>query len=120
MRIVLNHPKLKKNRRKLRRDQTEAEKRLWSRLRAKQLGFKFYRQYGVGPFIVDFFCHQRSLVVELDGGQHNESEGRKLDQDRDEYFRKNGLTVLRLWNHEVLENIEGVVEKIYLVLGNSL
>lgn len=85
------------------------ERALWSVLRNRQLeGFKFRRQATVGPFVVDFLCVETSLVIELDGGQHDEPR----DRVRTDYLEARGLTVLRFWNHDVAENLDGVTETI--------
>jgi very-short-patch-repair endonuclease len=95
----------------LRRGSTEAEKLLWSKLKAKQLdGLKFRRQQPVGSFIVDFVCFEKGVVVELDGGQHAENAPR--DAGRDGILMRNGFRVLRFWNDDVLQNIDGVVDAI--------
>jgi very-short-patch-repair endonuclease len=95
----------------LRRDSTEAEKLLWSKLKAKQLdGLKFRRQQPVGSFIVDFVCFEKGVVVELDGGQHAANAPR--DAERDGILTRNGFRVLRFWNNDVLQDIDGVVDAI--------
>ncbi len=95
---------------RLRKRQTEAEKRLWSHLKAKQLnGIKFRRQEPVGKYIVDFVSFDKRLVIELDGGQH---AGDIRDAARDAWLHSQGFTVLRLWNNDVFENPEGVLEEI--------
>lgn len=93
---------------RLRRDQTHAERKLWSRLRSRQLnGAKFRRQHPIGPYIVDFCCLEKKLAVELDGGHHTE---RMLeDRLRSDYLMQHGYRVLRFWNHEILGNIESVL-----------
>jgi len=97
-----------KRAKELRNNSTEAERRLWGRLSRRQLsGHKFSRQMPVGPFICDFVCRERMLAVELDGGQHSEQAVR--DASRTRYLQQQGLTVLRFWNNDVLENTEGVV-----------
>jgi len=96
---------------KLRQVMTEAEKRMWYRLRAHRLlGFKFKRQKPIGPYVVDFACPALRLVIEIDGGQH--SIDADEDSIRDRWLRKHGYTVLRFWNNEVMENLEGVLEAI--------
>ena len=95
--------------RQLRNDPTEAEKYLWYALRLKNLGVKFRRQTVIGRYIVDFVCLEKKLVVEVDGGQHCESED---DLRRDEWLRAQGFVVLRFWNHDVLENRDGVLHEI--------
>ena len=97
--------------RELRWRQTEAEKVLWMKLRNKQLGgVRFRRQQPIGPYIVDFTTFERKLVVEIDGGQHNEGEGR--DKERTKWLEERGYRILRFWNNEVLANLEGVLERI--------
>ena len=105
--------------RQLRRHQTDVEGKLWSRLRARQLsGAKFRRQYPIGAFIVDFCCYERRLVIELDGGHH--AEHVEADQRRTDFFVSQGYRVLRFWNNEVIENIDGVLEQIAHTLTLSL
>jgi very-short-patch-repair endonuclease len=103
--------------RKLRQSQTDAEKALWARLRSKQLqGVKFRRQQPLGSYIVDFVSFERKIIIEIDGGQHNEREARKRDGARAAWLKGRGYHVLRFWNNEVLRNMEGVLEKIVEVL----
>lgn len=92
--------------RRLRCDATDAERRLWLRLRDRGLGAKFRRQQVLGRFVVDFACLDRRLVVELDGGQHAESAA---DRARDAWLATQGFRVLRFWNPEVMANIDGVL-----------
>ena len=113
MKYSRNDPILKERRRELRRNQTDAEKMLWRQVRGKQLqGKKFFRQYGVGPSIIDFYCPVLKLAVELDGGQHNDEEKKKGDNIRSEYLQQQGINVIRFWNHEVLQQLEAVLTKI--------
>lgn len=106
---LLNKPKLKSRRIKLRKRSTDAERKLWSKLRARQLdGFKFYRQFSAGPYILDFYCPACRLAVELDGGQHTEEMKILYDEKRTEYLNKNNIRVMRFWDDDVLNNIEGV------------
>jgi very-short-patch-repair endonuclease len=110
-------PSLRDRARRLRRDQTDAERQLWRYVRGRQLnGAKFRRQHSISPFIVDFCCPERWLVIELDGGQHVESAA--ADQRRTAFLEAQGYRVLRLWNHEVLTNMEGVWERIAAALNN--
>jgi very-short-patch-repair endonuclease len=112
-------PMLRDRARQLRRDQTDVEGKLWSRLRARQLsGAKFRRQYPIGAFIADFCCYERRLVIELDGGHH--AEHVDADQSRTDFFVSQGYRVLRFWNNEVIENIDGVLEQIVHTLTLSL
>jgi very-short-patch-repair endonuclease len=93
----------------LRKRSTDAERNLWKYLSSKQMeGLKFRRQEPIGKYIVDFVCYEKAIVVEVDGGQHSEA----VDSDRDIWLRSQGFNVLRFWNHDVLTNIEGVLEMI--------
>ena len=95
--------------RELRKNITETELFFWKKIRGKQLlGMKFRRQVPIGPYIVDFVCFEKKIVIELDGGQHQEQIER--DQKRDIFFRDQGYKVFRFWDNEVFENIEGVLE----------
>jgi very-short-patch-repair endonuclease len=100
--------------RKLRRNLTDAECALWKRLRGCQLnGYKFRRQHPFSDFILDFVCLEAKLVIEVDGGQHNEST---QDLVRDQVLENAGFRVMRFWNNQVLNEIESVVESIWLEL----
>jgi very-short-patch-repair endonuclease len=104
--------------RKLRREQTDVERLLWFRLRKKQInGVKFRRQDPIGPYIVDFVTYDKNVIIELDGGQHNDDEHKKRDSVRTDYLRQKGYIVLRFWNNEILENLDGVLEKIHEVVA---
>lgn len=100
----------------LRSSMTDAEKLLWSHLRAGQLeGAKFVRQHPVGPYIVDFAARSVRLIVEVDGGQH----GTEADAARTAHLHASGYQVTRFWNHDVLGNIEGVLETIRRELASA-
>jgi very-short-patch-repair endonuclease len=104
---------LRDNAKRLRSVQTDAEQRLWYHLRAHRfLGLKFRRQKPIGSYIVDFICHEKSLVIELDGGQHSEQS--RYDDERDEWLRHKGYRVLRFWNNEVMQEFDAVLERIRL------
>ena len=97
--------------RQLRKNSTLAERKLWRWLRSRSLGgFKFVRQEPIGPYVVDFVCREKRIVVEVDGGQHAES---RRDAVRDRWLVEHRYRVLRFWNNEVLGNIEGVWETIF-------
>ena len=105
---------LKKPSRDLRNNMTDAEKCLWSKLRAKQiLGLQFYRQKPLLNFIVDFYCPSANLVIECDGSQHYTNEGLEADRVRDEALAQLGLRVLRFDNGQVLREIDAVVQVIF-------
>jgi very-short-patch-repair endonuclease len=102
----------------LRRDSTDAEKRLWRYLRGRRLcGVKFRRQHPVGRYVADFACPERGLIVELDGGQHARSHGR--DARRDRLLGGHGYRVLRFWDHDVLSRTQAVLDTIYEALCSS-
>lgn len=101
--------------RNLRKNMTDAEVKLWQYLRGDQLDVRFRRQYSIPPYIVDFCCPKRHLIIEVDGGQHNEN---LKDQERDTILKSKGYTVLRFWNNDVMENIEGVVTTIQQSLNH--
>jgi very-short-patch-repair endonuclease len=95
----------------LRKGSTDAESLLWKYLRRKQFaGHKFRRQQPIDHYIVDFVCFEKRIIVEVDGGQH--SIEREKDAERESYLTRNGFEVLRFWNNEVLQNMEGVLEEI--------
>jgi len=105
---------LKNYARELRKNITNTENLLWSKLRRKQLhGYQFYRQKIISNFIVDFYCPKAKLVIELDGGQHYTKNGKEGDRIRDDYLVNLGLKVLRFSDREVFENLNGVLEKIW-------
>ena len=99
----------------MRKNPTDAERRLWSYLRGRQgNGFKFRRQHPIGPFIVDFCCIEKKLVIELDGEQHLDAQ--QYDASRTEQLQKEGYRVIRFWNVAVLTNIAAVLEQISVEL----
>ena len=109
---------VKEKRRGLRENQTDAERKLWSVLRGKQLGgVKFFRQYSAGPYILDFYCPSCRLAVELDGSQHGDDNQKIRDERREKYLRQNDISVLRFWNDEVADNLNGVAEKMLEEIG---
>lgn len=101
----------------LRKNITDAENRLWHRLRRKQLnGHQFYRQKIIGKYIVDFYCPKASLAIELDGGQHYSEPGRVKDHERDSVLIRMGLKVIRFSDRDIFENIDGVMGEIWSCL----
>ena len=112
---------LKDKARQLRRNLTDSEKALWSRLRSKQvLGIQFYRQKPIGEHIVDFFAPRAKLVVEVDGSQHMGADYAQKDRRRDRYLASLGLKVLRFNRREVLKESNAVIEAIYRALIGQL
>lgn len=108
-------PKVFRYAKELRLNQTEAETKLWSRLRNHQLnGIGFRRQHAIGHFVVDFCAPRRKLIVELDGSQHLEQGD--YDRERTAFLESKGYRVLRFWNHQVMNEIEGVLQ----VIGDAL
>ncbi len=115
MKFLRNDPTLKQRRRELRHNQTEAEKALWAHLRNRQFyDMKFFRQYSIGPYILDFYCPNMKLAIELNGGQHNQCENQEYDAVRSEYLKAHGIEVMRFWNHEVLHDMESVLSELGL------
>ncbi|SEC66006.1 Very-short-patch-repair endonuclease [Rhizobiales bacterium GAS188] len=105
--------------RALRRDATPAERRLWNALRLIELPQgHFRRQAPVGPYVADFAHHGLRIVVELDGDQHGRLEGLRRDARRTAYLAQEGYRVVRFWNHEVAENLDGVIETIIAIVAD--
>ena len=109
---IFNLPQYRDRRADLRKNPTEPEKRFWQAVRGKQLGVKFRRQHGIGHYIVDFYCPEWQLVVELDGDSHFHPEAQTADTKRDSYLQSLGLRGLRFTNQEVMQNLEGVLMKV--------
>ena len=114
---MVNHHEYEKdvllNAKNLRHNMTKEEVKLWNKLKNRQLlNLKFRRQVPIGKYVVDFLCIDKKLIIELDGGQHNEPNNIKYDEIRTEYLKEQGYKVLRFWNNEVWNNIEGVIETI--------
>ena len=110
-------PNLLKLARKLRTEQTDAEQMLWHLLRSRRFfKAKFRRQHPVAPYVLDFYCHEERLGIELDGGQHNEPDKRHTDKERTAFLESKGIRILRFWNNEVLQETEAVLERLYQTL----
>ena len=102
----------------LRNNLTDTERCLWSRLKGKQIhGYKFRRQFPLGPYIVDFVCLEAKLIVEVDGGQH--AEQRQKDEQRDKWLVSQNFRVLRFWDNDVLRQTDEVVDTIVQTLNNT-
>ncbi len=102
----------KENAKILRRNMTEAETKLWYYLRRENFGVKFRRQQPIGEYIADFVCQDKKLIIEVDGGQHNEQTNIDADKERSKYLNNVGYKIIRLWNNDVFNNVEGVLEYI--------
>jgi len=110
-----SEPLANKNARRLRREMTDAERQLWTRLRGKQLeGYRFRKQVPLGRFVADFACMEPQLIVEVDGGQHVDRTDH--DDARTAWLETQGFRVLRFWNNEVSDNMEGVLQLIAMAL----
>ena len=107
--------------RKLRQEQTDAERLLWSRLRRKYVSrVKFRRQEPIGPYVVDFVSFEKRLVVEVDGGHHNDEAVRLKDEERTRWLAAEGFRLLRFWNNEVLTNVDAVLEVIHRAVSEGV
>jgi adenine-specific DNA-methyltransferase len=112
--LTNNDHMLKDRRRSLRARSTGVEHLLWRKLRGRQVqGLKFFRQFSVGPYILDFYCPHTRLAIELDGSQHATKHRVAYDQERTAYLEGKDIKVVRFWNNEVSTNIEGVMTRIY-------
>lgn len=110
---IYNLKSTKEKRKLLRHNPTDAEKQLWNYLRNKRFqNLKFFRQYGIGHYIADFYCPEARIVVEVDGGQHLSEKGKAYDKEREKFFFALGIKTLRFTNENVLANIESVIGRI--------
>jgi very-short-patch-repair endonuclease len=112
MKFIHNDQLLKHRRKDLRNGSTKEERLLWKYLKNEQLGVIFRRQFGIGPYIADFYCHKYKLVIELDGLQHYYENGLEYDKVRDSYLEEFDYTLLRFTNNEILQSLDGVIMKI--------
>ncbi len=103
---------LRERRKKLRKRETKAEKYLWQYVRNNKLGTKFYRQYSVQNYIVDFYCSQYRIAIELDGEYHENNEAKLNDLSRTKFLESQNITVIRFKNEEVFEDTASILEKI--------
>ncbi len=117
---IRNRASLKVRRKELRKNQTDCERILWQKLRNRQVNhLKFFRQYSFGSYILDFYCPEIRLAIELDGGQHMTAENKEYDQQRTSYLEANEVRVLRFWNTEALNNLEEVLTEVLAECHNS-
>ena len=104
--------------RKLRKNMTDTEQYVWSRIRHKQLGgFRFRRQHPIGSFIGDFICLEQRLILELDGGQHDDRKD--YDELRTRYLNECGYRVVRYWNHQIFEDWDWIAEDLFRLLSEG-
>ena len=104
---------IKKIAKTLRKNSTIQEKRLWNLLKNRQFhNLKFKRQSPIGKYVVDFICHERKLIIELDGGQHNENKNIENDIERTNFLESLGFKIIRFWNNDIYKNIDGVITEI--------
>jgi very-short-patch-repair endonuclease len=108
--------KLKPFARQMRQNPTDAERFLWECVRDKRMGIKFRRQHVVGPYILDFYASSLKLAIELDGGGHAKPEQIEKDRKRDAFLSARGIRVVRIWNNELFQNPEGMLEFIWRVV----
>ncbi|OGL67166.1 hypothetical protein A2856_03845 [Candidatus Uhrbacteria bacterium RIFCSPHIGHO2_01_FULL_63_20] len=120
MASIINRNDKSERRRELRRDSTLPERKIWKRIRNRALGgLKFRRQVGIGPYIVDFYCAKRRLVIEIDGESHFTPEGVAYDAERTAYLESLNNRVLRFTNADVMENIDAILERIHAFIKTS-
>ena len=105
--------------RHLRKRETPQERKLWRLLRARNLeGLKFRRQYVIEPYIVDFCCPEKNLVIELDGGHHNHPDQKMKDNERDQYLKQKGFHIVRIWNSALEKDSRKILEYLYQILSS--
>jgi very-short-patch-repair endonuclease len=115
---IFNRPENTTRRQNLRNNATQPEQKLWAILRGKQLGVKFRRQHGIGLYIVDFYCPEAKLVIEVDGDSHYTETAQQQDVQRDAYLQSLDLRVLRFTNQDINQNMVGVYEMIKRVIDD--
>ena len=116
-----NHPVTKEYRQLLRRTETPTERMLWKRLKGKQLdGHRFRQQHGYGPYVLDFYCPELRLCIELDGEIHEDENVKKKDEDRTNFLNQNRIFVLRFRNEEVEQDMNGVLSRIREFINNII
>jgi very-short-patch-repair endonuclease len=114
-REIFDKESTKEKRRDLKKNQTNPEEIMWSKLRNRQfMNLKFRRQYGIGEYIADFYCAELKLVIEIDGESHFTEEGIKYDEIRTTFMKSLGIKVIRFTNKEIMENIEGIFGKLMI------
>lgn len=117
---IFNKKETKNYRRLLRAQPISAERKLWRRLRRKQLNFRILRQFGIGKYIVDFYCPLKKLVIEIDGATHGTNKEIEKDRIREDYLKGLGLKIKRYTNRDIFDNLGLVVTDIYEELNGPL
>lgn len=112
-----SNPKTRTSAIELRKELTAAERKLWAIIRNDQLGVNFRRQHAIGNYIPDFVCIEKKLIIELDGSQHLEQK--EYDDERTKYFESLGYRVIRFWNDQIMNEINGVIKAIQLALESE-
>lgn len=113
---VFNQSSQKKLRQALRKIPVSCERKIWSRLRNKQLGYKFFRQFGIGKYIMDFYCPVLKFMIEIDGATHCTEDEIQKDKTRDQYLRNFGITIKRYTNTDIKENFSEVIYDVQEIL----
>ncbi len=106
------NPRVVQRARELRQDQTQAEEVLWRALRDRRVGHKIRRQHPLGRFIIDFYCHQAALCIEIDGDAHSEASQRAYDIARTQYLEDHGYRIVRFTNRDIQQNLQAVIDEI--------
>lgn len=112
MDFIFNNPKYKQRRKELRNSLGLPEIILWNQLKSSKLGVKFRRQYGVGLYVIDFYCYEKHLGIELDGETHNNNLAQQYDKIRTDFIEQHNIKIIRFQNLQILNNLNGVVEEI--------
>ncbi len=118
MKRFYNDEITKAKRRELRKNPTNAERKIWSILKGEQMGVRFFRQYSVGMYVLDLYCPLLRLAIEIDGGQHAEEAHQKHDDARTRYLASQDIRVIRFGNNDVMQNLEGVWQRIKEMLDS--
>ncbi|MBU0660965.1 endonuclease domain-containing protein [Patescibacteria group bacterium] len=111
-----NQSSTRERRKLLRKQATKSEQILWQELRGKQLGIKFRRQYNIDYYIVDFYCHELRLILEIDGNIHGENKQRLKDIERQTYLEEQGYTIVRYRNEQILNELDIVLEQLWQIV----
>lgn len=111
---VFNKKEQTVRRQHLRTNSTKSERLLWSKIKSKKLGYKFRRQYGIGNYVVDFFCPELKLAIEIDGITHEDPAQKQKDKNKDMYLKKCNIHVIRFSTHDVFNNLDAIIEALYL------